>query len=270
MSVAEPTESFEKVCARLNIAYYKNDHYFKTQLRHETSTAKNVSLCAGENVAAIYWNRRLALQYGIRSSAGYLVTTCGRVCEVRRGISGTIYSESEMLPPVGTIPRVNLLLTTEVLSGDSFSAEEIGARLRALYQDVSTKKCPPCGVLRSAVGAASFAEACDKLSLFCRDGDQLLRVNGRSHCVPLPLAEGEIPLVRVDNSRPCSLVVTSAGRMIWCRAEEDATCLDAPMGEPLNVPVFALQYWAEKWLAMPGDCNVGSFYDAIKRESKSK
>jgi hypothetical protein len=241
---------------------------FKIQIRHETSTAKNVSLCVGENVVAIYWNKRLALQYGIRSSTGYLVTTHGRVCEVRRGINGTIYFESEILPPAGELPRVILLLATEALSSDSFSAEEIGAHLKALHQDVSAKKSPH-GVLRSAIGAASFAEACDKLSLRFRGG-QLLRDNGCFDCVPMPLAEGEIPLVRVDKSKPCSLVVTSAGRMIWCRANEGAACLDAPMGELLNVPVFALQYWAEKWLAMPNDYIIGSFHDAIKRESKSK
>jgi len=227
---------------------------------------------ADENVLGVYWDEEIAMEHGIRSTHGLLMTTYGRILEVMNGgdftyCTGVIYSRVMKT----TLLRDQLLRVAKMLPKLCRRYDEQRARESVWQAMLELERAgpPPAeGGFSKTVGAeTSFREACAKLGLMTDGDGDGLRVVRADGC-PINLPPREKPLLRIAKGSK-SLVVTSLGRMIWCDSREtDSRCLDLPFGRPLNVFPSALYYWSQHFImSAAGWSGIKEFCEAIKRET---
>ena len=243
IDIAGPREPFADVCARLRIARYAQ-HGVRSV---DKKTGIHFSL--DEEVLAVIRNARLATQHNILSVRGYLVTTRGRVCRIKTDADGFAYVVDQPLPEMSFNSwffRGGLLAAVAPLSGeDPDPIETVKKNLLDMQERIKAEgeKYPFVSILY-ADAYDTFGAACDKLALHwdCNIAcPWLLRDDGRS-VVPLQLLPYERPVIRAEALWPASIVVTSAGRTIWCQKAQKSQkdkrvyCLDEPVGEPLTEP----------------------------------
>jgi hypothetical protein len=243
VQIAHRHETLEEICDRFRLIWH-------------------LPLYSGENVLAIYWSCYLAIEYGIRSSSGILVTTHGRICEVKRAGNGLVWCTGRQHGGFAGHPffREDLLALAAQLSlprdFDDPLVSEMARRLQQSNHVTSMRPrvksafrwTPNDGSLTwcAPTAAGTFVEACRALSLATRH--ELLLTEDST---PLELLPREVPRARVIKGAPSrtSLVVTSFGRMIWCTDRDEGRCLDIPFGEAVIVQPGVLRELITEYLA---------------------
>ncbi len=276
--ISDPQDSFAEVCKKFNIAADDDDEGRRFAIN---GTTYFLQLSADENVLGVFWDEEIAMEHGIRSTRGLLMTTYGRIFGVMNGgdltyCTGAIYSRVTET----TLSRDQLLRVAKMLPKLCYRYSEESARENIWRAMQELERAGPPGPLpaeelgfaKTVSAETSFRDACAKLGLMTdADGLMLVRADGQHNCaMDLGIArdEREKPLLRIVKGSK-SLVVTSFGRMIWCDSRgTDSRCLDLPFGRPLNVFPSALYYWSQQFLmSAAGWSGIKEFYEAIKRET---